>query len=56
MENVLDVYHRPYDAARPVVCMDETPRQLIRQTRESYADYLDKNQKLSRILQLVEKI
>ncbi|RKE36954.1 DDE superfamily endonuclease [Paraburkholderia sp. BL23I1N1] len=34
MENVLDVYHRPYDATRPVVCMDETPRQLIRQTRE----------------------
>ena len=34
MENVLDIYHRPYDAARPVVCMDETPRQLIRQTRE----------------------
>lgn len=33
MEGVLDVYRRPYDAARPVVCMDETPRQLIRQTR-----------------------
>lgn len=33
MEKVLDVYHRPYDPARPVVCMDETPRQLIRQTR-----------------------
>ena len=24
----------PYDAANPVVCMDETPRQLIAQTRE----------------------
>jgi len=35
MENVLDVYRRPYDAAHPVVCMDETPRQLIRQTRDS---------------------
>ncbi len=33
MENVLDVYRRPYDAARPVVCMDETPRQLIGQVR-----------------------
>lgn len=33
MENVLDVYRRPYDAARPLVCMDETPRQLIGQTR-----------------------
>lgn len=30
--------------------------QLIRQTRESYSDYLEKNQKLSRILKLVEKI
>jgi hypothetical protein len=35
MERVLDVYRRPYDAAHPVVCMDETPRQLIGQTRES---------------------
>lgn len=29
MENVLDVYKRPYDSCRPVVCMDESPRQLI---------------------------
>ena len=33
MENVLDVYKRPYSAKYPVVCMDETPRQLIRETR-----------------------
>ena len=33
MEKVLDVYRRPYDPAFPVVCMDETPRQLIRETR-----------------------
>ena len=33
MEKVLDVYRRPYDPAFPVVCMDETPRQLIGQTR-----------------------
>ena len=33
MENVLDVYRRPYDASRPLVCMDETPRQLIGQMR-----------------------
>lgn len=33
MEKVLDVYRRPYDAIRPLVCMDETPRQLIGQTR-----------------------
>lgn len=29
MELVLDVYKRPYDARFPVVCMDESPRQLI---------------------------
>ena len=33
MERVLDVYRRPYDANFPVVCMDETPRQLIGETR-----------------------
>jgi len=29
MEKVLDVYKRPYDARFPVICMDESPRQLI---------------------------
>jgi len=33
MEEVLDVYARPYDARRPVVCMDEQPIQLLRETR-----------------------
>jgi len=33
MERVLDVYRRPYNVDFPVVCMDETPRQLIRETR-----------------------
>ncbi len=33
MEHVLDVYKRPYNPAFPVVCMDETPRQLIKETR-----------------------
>jgi hypothetical protein len=37
MENVLDVYRRPFEASRPVVCMDETPRQLIGQTRQPIA-------------------
>lgn len=35
MEQVLDVYKRPFDPNRPVVCMDEAPRQLIRETRMS---------------------
>jgi len=29
MEDVLDVYKQPYDPLRPVVCLDETNRQLI---------------------------
>jgi len=29
MEDVLGVYHRPYDPSRPVVCLDETSRQLL---------------------------
>lgn len=33
MERVLDVYRRPYNSDYPIVCMDETPRQLIRETR-----------------------
>jgi len=30
---VLDVYRRPYDARFPVVCMDEQPVQLVKETR-----------------------
>lgn len=33
MERVLDVYKRPYDPRYPVVCMDESPKQLIGETR-----------------------
>ena len=33
MEDVLEVYKRPYDPLRPVVCMDETSKQLIGETR-----------------------
>lgn len=34
MEDVLDVYHRPYDVKYPVVCMDEASKQLIGEVRE----------------------
>lgn len=34
MEDVLDVYTTPYDPARPVVCMDEKPLQLLGEVRE----------------------
>lgn len=33
MEEVLDVYERPYDPKVPVVCMDEQPVQLTREVR-----------------------
>lgn len=33
MEDVLDVYERPYDEKYPVVCIDETNKQLIKETR-----------------------
>jgi hypothetical protein len=33
MENVLEVYQRPYQPKRPVVCMDETSKQLVKETR-----------------------
>ena len=29
MEDVLEVYHRPYDEARPLVCLDEASKQLV---------------------------
>jgi DDE superfamily endonuclease len=33
MEDVLDVYSRPYDPAHPVVCMDESSKQLLKELR-----------------------
>ncbi|MDR1202127.1 MAG: hypothetical protein LBL58_10955 [Tannerellaceae bacterium] len=31
----MDVYHRPYDADYPVVCMEEKPYQLLGESRAS---------------------
>ena len=33
MEDVLEVYQRPRDPNRPLVCLDETTKQLIKETR-----------------------
>jgi hypothetical protein len=33
MEDVLEVYHRPFDERRPLVCLDEVPVQLVGETR-----------------------
>lgn len=38
MEAVLDVYARPYDPLRPVVCLDEKRKQLVRETRPGFTD------------------
>lgn len=38
MEAVLSVYERPYDERCPVVCLDESPRQLIEVRQERKAD------------------
>jgi hypothetical protein len=38
MEQVLSVYERPYDALHPVVCLDESPRQLIEISQERKSD------------------
>ncbi len=34
MEDTLEVYHRPYDPRRPVVCVDEKPVQLLSEVRQ----------------------
>jgi hypothetical protein len=35
MEDVLDLYEAPYDPAHPVVCFDESPKQLIGEVRQA---------------------
>ncbi len=37
MEDVLQVYQRPHDPERPLVCLDETSKQMIVETREPIA-------------------
>jgi hypothetical protein len=38
MEDVMGAYARPYDPARPVVCMDEQPYQLLGEARDPAQD------------------
>ena len=33
MEDILELYKRPYDENSPLVCMDEQPVQLVKETR-----------------------
>lgn len=34
MEDVLEVYHRPYDEKRPMICLDEASKQLVGEVAE----------------------
>lgn len=38
MENVLEVYERPFDPTHRVVCIDESPQQLVSELRVGYMD------------------
>ena len=38
MEAVLDVYERPYHKDYPVICLDESPKQIISETKKSFTD------------------
>jgi hypothetical protein len=37
MEDILELYHRPYDPNKPLICMDETSKQLVKETRSPIA-------------------
>ena len=37
MEDVLEVYQRPFDVSRPLVCLDEAAKQLVGETRAALA-------------------
>lgn len=50
MEQVLSAYERPYDAAFPLVCMDESPKQVI-----DYKEFIGKNGKQYRDSEYIRK-
>ena len=37
MEHVLDIYKQPYNKENPLVCIDESPKQLIKETKTPLA-------------------
>lgn len=57
MEEVLEVYERPYDPAYPVINLDETPFQLVSETRQAFTnsqgvEYLDYEYKREGVVDL----
>jgi transposase len=45
MENTLDVYKLPYNPENPVICMDESPKQLIEEVRNSIPQSIGNTEK-----------
>jgi transposase len=46
MEDVLEVYRRPYDSRRPMVCLDEQSKQLVKETRPTIPAKPGRNQRM----------
>jgi len=46
MEEVLETYAQAYDSAHPVLCMDEQPVQLLKETRQSIPATADHPQRV----------
>jgi len=46
MEDVLEVYRRPYDSQRPMVCLDEQSKQLVKETRPTIPAKPGRNQRM----------
>jgi hypothetical protein len=64
MEQVLSVYERDYDPRYPVVCLDESPQQLVSEKREpftdskgvTYVDYEYKREGVADVYMMVEPL
>jgi len=62
MEDVLAVYERPYDQTHPVICLDESPKQLISEVRTQgidshgnrYEDYEYKREGVAELYMIAE--
>jgi transposase len=46
IEDVLEVYRRPYDSQRPMVCLDEQSKQLVKETRPTIPAKPGRNQRM----------
>jgi hypothetical protein len=65
MEDVIEVYHRPYDERRPLVCIDESSKQLVSEVRAplparpgtpARQDYEDKREGVANLFMVSEPL